>query len=95
MLSRAHYGAPSLQLDIHRPPRRPHGVGVENEGASWAPKKFWKNQRASLVTPGDSRAAVVAKESCPQPAKGVAVKIPPLCSNSLGGGVTSFQDHPA
>jgi len=29
MLSRAHYGAPSLHLDIHGPPRRPHGVGAE------------------------------------------------------------------
>jgi len=81
------------------PPRRLHGVGVENEEASWAPKKFpensWKIQQASLVTPGDPRAAVAAKESCLQAAKGVTAKILLLCSNSLGGGAMPFQDCPA
>ena len=57
--------------------------------------KFQKIQQASLVTPGDSRAAVAAKESCLQAARGVTVKIPPLCSDSLGGGATPFQDCPA
>jgi len=58
-------------------------------------RKFWKIQQASLVTPGDSRAAIAAKESCPQAARGVTVKILPLCSDSLGGGATPFQDCPA
>jgi len=66
-----------------------------SEGASWASKKFRKIQQASLVTPGDSRVAVAAKESCLQAARGVTAKIPPLCSNSLWGGATPFQDCPA
>ena len=95
MLSRAHYSAPSLQLGVRGPPRRLHGVSAELEEASWATKNSRKNQRAVLVTPGDLRAAVAAKRSCPQAARGVAALAPPLCSDSPGGGATSSQGRPA
>jgi len=94
-LSRAHYGAPSLQLGIRGPPRRPHGVGAELEEAFWQPRNSQKNQQAALVTPGDPRAAVAAKGSCPQAARGVTALVLLLCSDSPGGGAMSFQGCPA
>jgi len=71
-LSRAQYVMPSLQLDIRGPPWRPHGISTELEEALWATKKFPENSACSLATPGDSRADVLAKESCPQAPRGVA-----------------------
>jgi len=47
------------------------------------------------VTPGDPRAAVAAKGSCPQTARGVTALVPLLCSDSPGGGATLFQGRPA
>jgi len=68
---------------------------MEHKDASWATKIFRKNQRMALETPGDSRAAVAAKESRPQAARGITAHVPPQCSESLGSEATPFQDHPA
>jgi len=59
------------------------------------PGYSWKNQRAALETPGDPRAAVVAKRPCPQAARGDAAHAPLLCYKSLGSEAAPFQDHPA
>jgi len=59
------------------------------------PGYSWKIQWVAQATPGDPRAAVAAKGSCPQAARGNAAHTPPLCSESLGSRAAPFQDHPA
>jgi len=97
-----------VTAEVHGPPPRYNAVkgtlrralssagsGAELEEASWVTQKFLKIQRVALVTPGDPRVAVAAKGSCLQAARGVTVRALPLCSDSLGGGATLFQDRPA
>jgi len=62
----------SSAMGVRGPPRRPHGISAELKDASWATKKFPENSASILATPGDPRADVSAKRSCPQAPRGVA-----------------------
>ena len=83
MLSGVYHVTPLLQLGI----RGNRGCLVGNQDIPG------KNQRAALETPGDPRAAIAAKGSCPQAARGDAAHVPPLCSKSLGSEAVPFQDR--
>jgi len=52
MLSRVQYGAPSLQLGIHGPPRRLHGTSKEAAWGRWKMRKPHGLPRNSRKIPG-------------------------------------------